>query len=143
MQETTKPPDRFIRRPEVSHITSILSSSITDLIRKGDFPAAYKLSERILAAFPDEARRTAGYQLMLVQFGGEPDNWKPMTTVGQGVREIRIKKSDGAFRVMYVAKFEEAVYVLHAFQKKTQKTEQSDIELAQERFKDVVRERAK
>lgn len=98
-------------------------------------------SRKDLTAFPDEAKRAAGYQLMLVQAGSEPEDWKPMQGIGQGVQEIRIRKSSGAYRVIYVAKFEEAVYVLHAFQKKTQKTAQSDIELARERFKEVVRDR--
>ena len=66
-----------------------------------------------LRDFPDMARRDAGYQLDLVQHGHEPDDWKPMNTVGQGVREIRIRDEAGAFRVVYVAKFSDAVYVLH------------------------------
>src|SRR3979490_1980491 len=74
-----------------------------------------------LRAFPRAARREAGYQLAQGQGGREPDRWKPMNTVGQGVREIRIRDAAGAFRVLYVAKFEDAVYVLHCFQKKTQK----------------------
>jgi phage-related protein len=68
-----------------------------------------------LRAFPEAARREAGYQLDQVQHGHEPDDWKPMNTVGQGVREIRIRDAAGAFRVMYVAKFDNAVYVLHCF----------------------------
>ena len=74
-----------------------------------------------LCLFPAGARREAGYQLYQVQEGYDPDDWKPMNTVGQGVREIRIREKDGAFRVIYVAKFEDAIYVLHCFQKKTQK----------------------
>ena len=75
-----------------------------------------------LRAFPASARREAGHQLDQVQHGHEPDDWKPMNTVGQGAREIRIRDAAGAFRVIYVAKFADAVYVLHCFQKKTQKT---------------------
>jgi phage-related protein len=63
-----------------------------------------------------------------------------MNTVGQGVREIRIREKDGAFRVIYVAKFEDAIYVLHCFQKKTQKTSPEDIALASRRYKDLIRE---
>jgi phage-related protein len=74
-----------------------------------------------LRAFPEAARREAGYQLDQVQHGREPDDWKPMNTIGRGVREIRIRDAAGAFRVMYVAKFDDATYVLHCFQKKTQK----------------------
>jgi phage-related protein len=93
-----------------------------------------------LRRFPAAARREAGYQLYLVQEGHDPDDWKPMNTVGQGVREIRIRERDGAFRVIYAAKFEDAIYVLHCFQKKTQKTSPDDIALASRRYKDLIRE---
>ena len=73
-----------------------------------------------LIAFPADVRHEAGYQLDLVQQGRDPDDWKPMTAVGRGVCEIRLRKASGAYRIMYVAKFETAVYVLHCFQKKTQ-----------------------
>ena len=92
--------------------------------------------------FTEEARKQAGYQLYRVQSGLEPDNWKPMTTVGAGVREIRVHTRD-EFRVIYVATFQEAVYVLHAFQKKTQKTSKHDLEVATLRFKQLVKERKK
>ena len=85
------------------------------------------------------ARRDAGYQLDQVQQGRNPDDWKPMSTIGQGVREIRIREADGAFRVIYVAKFEAAIYVLHCFQK-TQKTNREDITLATRRYKDLLKE---
>jgi phage-related protein len=71
--------------------------------------------------FSLEARKVAGKQLRKVQRGDEPDDWKPFDEIGAGTKEIRIKLPDGAFRVMYVAKFPEAVYVLHCFKKKTQK----------------------
>jgi len=93
-----------------------------------------------LRAFPRAARREAGYQLDQVQRGREPDDWKPMNTVGQGVREIRIRDAAGAFRVLYVAKFEDAVYVLHCFQKKTQKTRKADLDLAGQRYRDLLKE---
>jgi phage-related protein len=93
-----------------------------------------------LRAFPKAARREAGYQLDQVQHGREPDDWKPMNTVGRGVREIRIRDSTGAFRVMYVAKFDDAVYVLHCFQKKTQKTSRADLNLAAQRYRDLLKE---
>ena len=93
-----------------------------------------------LRAFPQAARRQAGFQLDRVQCGLEPENWKPMNTIGAGVREIRITDAGGAFRVMYVAKFASALYVLHCFQKKTQRTRDSDIELATRRYRDLVRE---
>lgn len=90
--------------------------------------------------FPDEARQETGHQLRRVQSGREPDDWKPMTSVGAGVHEIRIH-NDGEFRVLYVAKFAEAVYVLHAFQKKTRKTSQKDIDLSSNRYRAIVDER--
>ena len=93
-----------------------------------------------LRAFPQAARREAGYQLDRVQRGREADDWKPMNSVGQGVREIRIRDATGAFRVMYVAKFADAVYVLHCFQKKTQKTRKADLDLAGQRYRELLKE---
>ena len=92
-------------------------------------------------AFPSEARRATGYQLGRVQQGLMPDDWKPMTTVGAGVYEIRIH-TELEHRVFYVAKFEEAVYVIHAFEKRTRKTRGSDIGLARKRLADFLRQRA-
>lgn len=76
----------------------------------------------------------------LAQQGIDPEDWKAFSLVGPGVREIRIRDREGAFRVMYVASFANAVYVLHCFQKKTQKTREEDIELAKRRYKILVRE---
>ncbi len=90
-----------------------------------------------LKAFPDEARRDAGFNLDFVQRGLEPANWKPMKTVGPGVKEIRVRDATGAYRVIYLATRPEAVYVLHCFQKKTQKTRKADIELAVSRFAQI------
>jgi len=86
-----------------------------------------------LRNFPDEARRAAGFELRTVQNGLEPSDWKPMQTIGKGVKEIRIHVL-GEWRVIYVAKFGDAVYVLHAFQKKSGKTNRRDIELARQRY---------
>lgn len=93
-----------------------------------------------LRAFPEAARRKAGYQLDQIQRGREPDDWKPMNEVGRGVREIRIRDAAGAFRVLYVAKFDDAVYVLHCFQKKAQKTNKADMNLAAQRYRDLLKE---
>jgi phage-related protein len=93
-------------------------------------------------AFPDEARQEAGFQPRRVQQGLSPGDWKPMTTVGPGVIEIRIHTTE-EYRVFYVAKFMEAVYVLHAFHKQTQKTPQRDIDLAQRRYAELIRTRSK
>jgi phage-related protein len=88
-------------------------------------------------AFPRDARRLIGFQLRRVQQGLEPFDWKPMAVVGPGVREIRVHTALG-HRVLYVAKFAEAVYVLHAFEKRTRKTPQGDIELARQRFRELM-----
>jgi phage-related protein len=90
-----------------------------------------------LKAFPDEARRDAGFNLDFVQRGLDPENWKPMKTAGPGVKEIRVRDATGAYRVIYLATRPEAVYVLHCFQKKTEKTSQHDIDLAEKRFKAI------
>ena len=92
-----------------------------------------------LRTFPERGRRDAGFQLDRVQRGLDPDNWKPMTTIGAGVREIRVHNVSGAFRVVYVALFAEGVYVLHAFQKKTQHTAPRDLSLAKSRFRELKR----
>lgn len=97
-------------------------------------------SYKDLLSFPTEARREAGFQLGFIQLGLAPTDWKPMASVGQGVKEVRIHV-EGEFRVLYIAKFDEAVYVLHAFQKKTQKTPKKDIEIAKTRFRELERER--
>lgn len=94
-----------------------------------------------LRQFPTLAMREAGYQLDKVQNGIEPTDWKPMPSVGQGVKEIRIRDDAGAFRVIYVAKLAEAVYVLHCFQKKTEHTSSQDVELARKRYKELMKER--
>jgi len=89
--------------------------------------------------FPEDARREVGIQLDRLQRGIDPDDWKPMKTVGPGVREIRVREASGAYRVIYIATFENAVYVLHAFQKKTQATSKRDLDLATTRFKELIR----
>jgi phage-related protein len=93
-----------------------------------------------LRAFPSLARREAGYQLDKVQNGEPPSDWKPIATVGRGVKEIRIRDDAGAFRIIYVAQFAEMIYVLHCFQKKTQKTARSDLDLAAKRYRELVKE---
>jgi phage-related protein len=86
--------------------------------------------------FPAEARRAAGFELTFVQQGLDPSDWKPLKAVGPGVKEIRIHVLD-EWRVLYVAKFSNAVYVLHGFQKKAQKTRKEDIELARRRYREI------
>ena len=93
-----------------------------------------------LREFPRHAMREAGHQLELVQDGREPKDWKPMSTIGTGVNELRVR-AGGAFRVIYVAKFAEAVYVLHAFEKKSRRTALLDIELARSRYRNLIQTR--
>jgi len=92
-------------------------------------------------AFSDDAKRETGHQLGLVQDGLAPGDWKPMEIVGPNVKELRVR-FESAYRVLYVAKFSEAVYVLHAFVKKTQKTSKKDIDLARDRYKALVKTRS-
>jgi phage-related protein len=84
-------------------------------------------------AFPIEGRREAAFELDAVQRGLEPRDWKPFPNAGSGVKEIRIHVR-GEWRVLYVASFAEAVYVLHCFHKKRQRTRRYDVELARQRY---------
>jgi phage-related protein len=88
-----------------------------------------------LRDFPEDARRDAGYELYQVQKGLDPSDWKPMPTIGAGVREIRIRDGIGAYRVIYIATLADAIHVLHAFEKKSQKTAQRDLALATARLR--------
>ena len=90
-------------------------------------------------AFPKDARREAGYQLFQVQISENPSDWKPMASIGPGVREIRIRDATGAYRVIYIATFADAIHVLHAFEKKTQKTARRDLDLATARLRQIKR----
>lgn len=94
-----------------------------------------------LLAFPSSARREAGFQLDRVQRNEEPVDWKPMSDIGAGVRELRIRDDGGAFRVVYVASLKDAVYVLHCFEKRSAKTSKTDIDLAVRRYREWVREK--
>ncbi len=92
-----------------------------------------------LRDFPEDARREAGHELYQVQKGRDPNDWKPMRTIGAGVREIRIRDAFGAYRVIYIATLADAIHVLHAFQKKTQKTTRFDLALAAARLRQLKR----
>lgn len=89
-------------------------------------------------AFPEEPRRILGHELFQIQQGLEPSDWKAFRTVGPGVRELRVLLG-GAFRVLYVAKFSEGIYVLHAFEKRSRRTRHADIDLARKRLRDLDR----
>ncbi len=96
-------------------------------------------SKADLKSFPPSIVDAAGYQLFRVQSGLDPDDWKPMPSIGQGVREIRLRDGAGAFRIIYIATRPQGIYVLHCFQKKSQKTSAQDIQLARERLKSILR----
>jgi phage-related protein len=98
-------------------------------------------SYKSLVAFPVEVRKVAGYELENIQSGDQPADWKPMPSIGKGVEEIRIWAESGTYRVIYLARLAEAVYVLHAFQKKSQQTDQRDVDLARKRFEELMRSR--
>jgi phage-related protein len=93
---------------------------------------------KCLRDFPEDARQEAGYQLDQVQRGEQPEDFKSMPSVGVGVEEIRVRDESGAYRVIYIARFAEAVFVLHAFQKKTQATSKRDIHIAKGRLAQLI-----
>jgi len=93
-----------------------------------------------ILSFPKEARKELGFNLERVQKGLEPMDWKPMRSVGMGVKEIRVHVGD-EYRVMYVTTQGNKIYVLHAFQKKSRKTAKRDLQLAKERFKMIINDR--
>jgi phage-related protein len=96
-------------------------------------------SLKALGEFPKDARQAAGRQLAKVQNGLAPDDFKPMPDIGQVVEEIRVRDESGIYRVMYTARLADAIYVLHAFQKKTMKTSRQDKEIAKQQFKLLMR----
>ena len=98
-------------------------------------------SLKCLRDFPEDARHDTGYQLDLVQRGKQPDDFKPMPAIGRGVEEIRVRDEAGTYRVIYTARLADAVYVLHAFQKKTQATSKRDIDTARQRYAELMRGR--
>jgi phage-related protein len=94
-----------------------------------------------LREFPEDAKQDTGYQLDKVQRGHQPENFKPMPSIGKGVEEIRVRDDSGIYRVIYTARIADAVYVLHAFQKKAQATSKPDIAIAKERYSELMRGR--
>ena len=96
-------------------------------------------SLKIISNFPKNARQDTGRQLAKVQKGNLPDSYKPMPDIGKGVEEIRVRDESGIYRVIYTARLADAIYVLHAFQKKTMKTSKQDMDIAKRRFKQLMR----
>lgn len=97
-------------------------------------------SRKALKEFPEEARNRAGFELWEIQHGNAPSDWKPIPSIGPGVNEIRIHAGN-EYRIIYLAKFAEAVYVLHAFTKKTRRTPKQDLDLAARRYRELLNER--
>jgi phage-related protein len=93
----------------------------------------------VIGSFPRGVRQDAGRQLAKVQKGNRPDRFKPMPEIGKGVEEIRVRDESGIYRVIYTARLADAIYVLHAFQKKTMQTSKPDMEIARRRFKQLMR----
>lgn|SRR5690242_618215 len=126
-------PVSAIRTPSfASYIRIDIISSMKPIVFLGD-------SLERLKAFPENARRQAGFQLDRLQRGLAPDDFKPMGTVGRGVEELRVRDASGAYRIIYIARLKDGVYVLHAFKKAAQKTSKVDIELAQTRLSGLSR----
>jgi phage-related protein len=96
-------------------------------------------SLEVLRNFPSSARQRAGYQIDRVQRGLDPDDWKPVSTAGAGVREIRVRDDTGAFRVFYLTTLGDAIYVLHCFQKKSARTSRFDLDIVSRRYKELMR----
>lgn len=124
-----------------SHRTAMNASRYyidSDIIHRPSKPIRFLGSSLAdLRAFPEAARRSCGFQLRKVQRGEEPDDWKPMPIVGPGACEIRVHAEEGELRVIYVARFSEAIAVLHAFVKKSQKTSGRDLRLAMSRYRSL------
>jgi len=109
-------------------------TTLKALVFRGD-------SKRRFLEFPEEVKDIAGYELFLLQNGREPSDFKPMPSIGPGVEELRVRDSrSAALRVIYIARLAGAVYVLHAFQKQTQKTAIKDLDLARQRLRDLMKE---
>lgn len=128
------PPDDAL----ASFLLSYIQFSILHMMKPVRFLGD---SLKCLRDFPEDARHDAGYQLDKVQRGEQPDDFKPMRSIGKGVEEIRVRDHTGAYRLIYIARLAEAVYVLHAFPKKTQATSSRDIAIAKERLGQLMRER--
>lgn len=107
---------------------------LTDIYWHGD-------SLRVIRTFPRAVRIEIGSELYLLQLRERPVHSKPIASVGRGVREIRVRDESGAFRAFYVVRQRDGIHILHAFQKKTQKTRRSDIELGRSRYREMLRKR--
>jgi phage-related protein len=135
------PPPRS--RGDFAELGNALDSRLRHYIQMGIVPmkAIQFLGDSLecLRAFPVAARQDAGYQLDRIQRGLEPRDFTSMPSVGQGVEELRVRDRSGVYRVIYLARLPQALFVLDAFQKKTRSTARRDIEIARHRFADLMR----
>lgn len=111
-----------------------------DILHKRKPVAFLGTSQKVLERLLPDVRDHAFNELQRLQNGRDPRHWKPMPTIGPGVREIRIRTRTQV-RIIYITTLPEAIYVLHVFEKKTQTTAGSDIELARARLRALLRER--
>jgi phage-related protein len=115
----------------IVHIKTDIISVMRPVVFLGD-------ALRRIRDFPEDVRRSVGHELRDVQHGEDPSDWKPMPAIGAGVREIRVRDASGAYRVIYVTKLEASIFVLHAFQKKSQATPQKEIDIARARLRAIT-----
>jgi phage-related protein len=94
-------------------------------------------SKEVISSFPEEARQNLGFQLRLLQQGQQPTDYRPMSTVGPGVFELRDQDERAWYRVIYLSRIRDVVHVLHCFQKKSRETPVREINTARQRFKSV------
>lgn len=98
--------------------------------------------EPAMRALPTEMKKEGGKSLYRVQIGEEPDDWKPMPSIGPGANEIRLQDANGWYRIFYVAKFLDAIYILGVITKKTNQTSQLDIDNAKAKYKEAAAKNA-
>jgi phage-related protein len=98
-------------------------------------------SIEVIRGFPQSVKEDIGFQLHLVQIGETPTDFRPMPEIGAGTYEVRVREPSGWYRAFDVTKFEEAIYLLHAFEKKTNTTSKKDKDIGKTRYRDMVQRR--
>ena len=117
-------------KPRLILLSNSNQAKLAKIVWEGD-------SEKIISSFPDNVKRDLGFQIYKLQLGGKPDDFKPMTSIGPGVYELRDFDDRAWYRVIYLSKAGDSIYILHCFEKKTNKTSRPDIEMAKIRLKRV------
>lgn len=137
-----RPPNRPKKEPAVHELIAV---EINDKDEKEVVWYPEGLKEQIKKAWPEQVRKDAGFELGRVQQGLDPNHFREMPSIGAGVREIKVQdENKSQYRLIYVAKFEEAIYVIHVITKKTtEKTDKDDIEISKKRYKEIVESRKK